>query len=90
MITPFPAVEGINYHQWERFNEKAFWFNHDVLDRYVVKPAATVWAKTSPDSVRRNAATWQELRKERGTEREADFLRADPQPCQWWTVGTAL
>ena len=39
------ATDGIDYDPWERFNEKTFWFNHDVLDHYALKPAATVWAK---------------------------------------------
>jgi phospholipid-binding lipoprotein MlaA len=39
------AAEGMDYDPWERFNEKTFWFNFDVLDRYALKPAATVWAK---------------------------------------------
>jgi phospholipid-binding lipoprotein MlaA len=39
------TAEGIDYDPWERFNEKTFWFNFEVLDRYALKPAATVWAK---------------------------------------------
>jgi phospholipid-binding lipoprotein MlaA len=39
------AAEGMDYDPWERFNEKTFWFNFDVLDHYALKPAATVWAK---------------------------------------------
>jgi len=54
--TPDPIGEGIDYDPWEPFNEKTFWFNHDVLDRYALKPAATVWAKTLPDPVRRSLA----------------------------------
>ena len=38
-------AEGIDYDPWERFNEKTFWFNFEVLDRYALKPVATVWAK---------------------------------------------
>ena len=39
------AAEGMDYDPWERFNEKTFWLNFDVLDRYALKPVATVWAK---------------------------------------------
>jgi phospholipid-binding lipoprotein MlaA len=35
----------MDYDPWERFNEKTFWFNFDVLDRYALKPVAIVWAK---------------------------------------------
>jgi len=31
------------YDPWEPYNEKMFSFNHDILDRYVLKPVATVW-----------------------------------------------
>ncbi len=50
-VPPFPAVEeesqtadaaeGMDYDPWERFNEKTFWLNFDVLDRYALKPVAT-------------------------------------------------
>jgi phospholipid-binding lipoprotein MlaA len=39
------AAEGMDYDPWEKFNEKTFRFNFQVLDRYALKPAATVWAK---------------------------------------------
>jgi len=39
------GTEGMDYDPWERFNERTFWFNYDVLDRYALKPVATVWAK---------------------------------------------
>jgi phospholipid-binding lipoprotein MlaA len=45
------ATEWVDYDPWERFNEKTFWFNHDVLDRYGLKPVATVWQKV-PDPLR--------------------------------------
>lgn len=32
-----------DYDPWEPFNEQMFWFNHDVLDRFALKPVATVW-----------------------------------------------
>ncbi|MBZ0169557.1 MAG: VacJ family lipoprotein [Kofleriaceae bacterium] len=31
------------YDPWEPYNEKMFSFNHDVVDRYVLKPVATGW-----------------------------------------------
>jgi phospholipid-binding lipoprotein MlaA len=49
------ATDAMDYDPWERFNEKTFWFNHDVLDRYALKPVATVWAKI-PDSMRQGLA----------------------------------
>jgi len=49
------ATDGMDYDPWERFNEKTFWFNHDVLDRYALKPVATVWAKI-PDPMRQGLA----------------------------------
>ena len=54
----FPTVDatnGIDYDPWERFNEKTFWFNYDVLDHYALKPVATVWAKI-PHSMRQGLA----------------------------------
>lgn len=38
---------------WEPFNEKMFNFNHDVFDRFVVKPVATAWNAVLPDPVQR-------------------------------------
>ena len=38
-----------DYDPWQRFNEKMFFLNHDILDRYVMKPVATGWAKVIPD-----------------------------------------
>ncbi|HSE86314.1 MAG TPA: VacJ family lipoprotein [Candidatus Binatia bacterium] len=31
------------FDPWEPFNEKMFWFNREVLDRFVLKPVATAW-----------------------------------------------
>lgn len=31
------------YDPWEPYNEKMFSFNHDMVDRYVLKPVGTVW-----------------------------------------------
>jgi len=42
-----------DYDPWHRFNEKMFFFNHDVLDRYLVKPVATGWNKVFPDCGKR-------------------------------------
>ncbi len=38
-----------DYDPWQGFNEKMFFFNHDVLDHYVLKPVATGWGKVLPD-----------------------------------------
>jgi phospholipid-binding lipoprotein MlaA len=53
---PMPAVapgEDFDEDPWEGFNEKMFWFNREVLDRYVLKPAATGWDFVFPDVVQR-------------------------------------
>ncbi len=42
-----------DYDPWEPFNERMFWVNHDVLDRFVLKPVATVWDKVLPELIRR-------------------------------------
>jgi len=34
------AVVSDDYDPWRSFNEKMFFFNHDVLDRYLLKPVA--------------------------------------------------
>lgn len=31
------------YDPWEPYNEKMFSFNHNMVDRYVLKPVGTVW-----------------------------------------------
>ena len=49
------ATDRMDYDPWERFNEKTFWFNYDVLDHYALKPVATVWAKI-PQSMRQGLA----------------------------------
>lgn len=38
-----------DYDPWQPFNERMFAFNHDVLDRYLIKPAATGWSKVAPE-----------------------------------------
>ena len=42
-----------DYDPWIGFNERMFTFNHDVLDRWVVKPAATGWDRALPDVAQR-------------------------------------
>src|SRR5438128_8047803 len=42
--------EGQDYDPWEPFNDQMFSFNHDVLDRFVLKPAATAWDRPFPDA----------------------------------------
>lgn len=37
----------------EPFNEKMFWFNREVLDRYILKPVATAWDFVLPDPVQK-------------------------------------
>jgi phospholipid-binding lipoprotein MlaA len=37
----------------ERFNEKMFWFNREILDRFVLKPAATAWDFILPNPVQK-------------------------------------
>src|SRR4029077_9395318 len=41
------------FDPWEPFNEKMFWFNREVLDRYVLKPAATAWDFILPNPVQK-------------------------------------
>jgi phospholipid-binding lipoprotein MlaA len=45
-----------DYDPWQPFNELMFSFNHDVLDRYVVKPAAEGWEKVLPGAARRSVS----------------------------------
>ena len=50
-----PVVqEELEADPWESFNEKMFWFNHKVLDRYVLKPVAKAWDLVLPDLVQRS------------------------------------
>ena len=48
--------EAEDYDPWQSFNEKMFFFNHDILDRYLVKPAATGWSKIAPEAARQSFA----------------------------------
>jgi len=45
-----------DYDPWQPFNEAMFSFNHDVLDRWLVKPAATGWEAIMPEGPRRSIA----------------------------------
>jgi phospholipid-binding lipoprotein MlaA len=48
--------EAQDYDPWQPFNEVMFSFNHDVLDRYVVKPVATGWEWILPRPARKSFA----------------------------------
>ncbi len=45
-----------DYDPWQPFNEVMFSFNHDILDRFLVKPAATGWQAITPLPVRKSIA----------------------------------
>lgn len=47
------AGEDFEEDPFEGFNEKMFWFNREVLDRYLLKPLATGWDFVLPDPVQR-------------------------------------
>ena len=47
------ASEDFESDPWEGFNEVMFNFNREILDRYVLKPAATAWDFVFPDPVQR-------------------------------------
>jgi phospholipid-binding lipoprotein MlaA len=47
------AGEDFENDPFEGFNEKMFWFNREVVDRYVLKPIATGWDFLLPDPVQR-------------------------------------
>jgi phospholipid-binding lipoprotein MlaA len=38
-----------DYDPWRPFNEKMFFFNHGILDRFFLKPVAKGWNKVVPD-----------------------------------------
>ncbi len=46
-------MEQRDYDPWEPVNEKAFWFNYDLVDHYGLKPVATLWARALPQLVTR-------------------------------------
>ena len=43
--------ESVETDPWEPFNTKMFWFNRNVLDRFLLKPAAQAWDFVLPDLV---------------------------------------
>jgi phospholipid-binding lipoprotein MlaA len=45
--------EDFDEDPWESFNEKMFYFNREILDRYLLKPVATGWDFIFPDPVQR-------------------------------------
>ncbi|HEX5606141.1 MAG TPA: VacJ family lipoprotein, partial [Candidatus Binatia bacterium] len=53
MAASSSAGEDFEDDPFEGFNEKMFWFNREVLDRYVLKPIATGWDFILPDPVQR-------------------------------------
>ena len=48
---PTDPRTGRDYDPWEPVNERTFSFNFNVLDRYGLKPAATVWDNVLPQPV---------------------------------------
>jgi phospholipid-binding lipoprotein MlaA len=54
--SPIPSVEsdGFEGDPWEPFNERVFWFNYNVFDRFVLKPLGTAWDTILPDPVQRS------------------------------------
>jgi phospholipid-binding lipoprotein MlaA len=52
--TPLAAVsEDFESDPWEGFNEVMFNFNREILDRYILRPAATGWDFLLPDPLQR-------------------------------------
>ncbi|HSF58889.1 MAG TPA: VacJ family lipoprotein [Candidatus Binatia bacterium] len=47
------AGDDFEWDPWEPFNERMFWFNREVLDRFVLKPVATAWDFVLPNQVQR-------------------------------------
>ncbi|MPZ77253.1 MAG: VacJ family lipoprotein [Deltaproteobacteria bacterium] len=45
--------DDFEYDPFEGFNEKMFWFNREVLDRFLLKPVATAWDFVLPNPVQR-------------------------------------
>jgi phospholipid-binding lipoprotein MlaA len=54
MAAATTSGEDFEEDPWEGFNEKMFWFNREILDRYILKPAATAWDFVFPDPVQRS------------------------------------
>ena len=53
MVESSAAGGDFEYDPWEPFNEKMFWFNREVLDRFVLKPVATAWDFVLPTPVQK-------------------------------------
>ena len=53
MAAESAAGEDFEQDPFEGFNEKMFWFNREVLDRFLLKPIATAWDFIIPDPVQR-------------------------------------
>jgi phospholipid-binding lipoprotein MlaA len=53
MAAAAEAGEDFENDPWEGFNEKMFWFNREIFDRYLLKPLATGWDFIFPDPVQR-------------------------------------
>jgi hypothetical protein len=52
------ATEGMDYDPWERFNEKTFWFNYEMLDRYALKPAGRRYRTQCARAWQMHLITW--------------------------------
>lgn len=50
------AGDSGDYDPWQPFNEAMFTFNHDVLDRWLLKPVATGWEMVTPLQARKSLA----------------------------------
>ena len=48
------ASKDFDEDPWEPFNEKMCWFNHNVFDRFLLKPIASAWGFVLPDPVQRS------------------------------------
>ena len=48
------AGDDLDQDPWEGFNEAMFNFNREVLDRFLLKPAATAWDFLLPDLVQKS------------------------------------
>jgi len=48
------AGDDLDQDPWEDFNETMFNFNREVLDRFLLKPAATAWDFLLPDLVQKS------------------------------------
>jgi phospholipid-binding lipoprotein MlaA len=53
MAEGLPPGDDFESDPWEPFNEKMFWFNREVLDRFLLKPLATAWDFVLPDPVQK-------------------------------------